>query len=158
LPVGEIAGGGLENGYAALVAPILGHRDETSRRNGAITGASAAVAEFGRVGCFGASQSFGLRRQASWLKVWRGGGCNFNATERAHKRSRGRVSRNAGGEVWSRLWFCNKIEDLVLKNECHSQRVNFTYRHIPAFDSSNAEVTSSLCPCRRFARCMVMAE
>ena len=28
-------------------------RDETSRRNGAITGASAAVAEFGRVGAWG---------------------------------------------------------------------------------------------------------
>jgi hypothetical protein len=31
-----------------------------------------------------ASQSFGLRLQASWLKVWRGGGRNFIATERAH--------------------------------------------------------------------------
>ena len=28
-------------------------------------------------GCLAASQSFGLRRQASWLKVWRGGGWNF---------------------------------------------------------------------------------
>jgi len=39
----------------------------------------------------GASQSFGLRRQASWLKVWRGGGCNFSATERAHKRNGDRI-------------------------------------------------------------------
>jgi hypothetical protein len=30
------------------------NRDETSRRNGAIIGASAAVAESGRVGCLGA--------------------------------------------------------------------------------------------------------
>ena len=41
-------------------------------------------------GGLGASQSFGLRRQAGWLKVWRGGGCKFSATKRAHK-------RNAGG-------------------------------------------------------------
>src|ERR1039458_5890485 len=54
-------------------------------------GRSAAVAQFGRVGCLGASQSFGLRRQASWLKVWRGAGCNFSATERAHKRNGGQV-------------------------------------------------------------------
>jgi hypothetical protein len=54
-------------------------------------GRSAAVAQFGRVGCFGASQSFGLRRQASWLKVWRGDGCNFSATERAHKRNGGQI-------------------------------------------------------------------
>ena len=40
-------------------------------------GRSAAVAQFGRVGCLGASQSFCLRRQASWLKVWRGGGCKL---------------------------------------------------------------------------------
>jgi len=46
-------------------------------------GRSAVVVQFGRVGCLGASQSFGLRRQVSWLKVWRGGGCNFSATERA---------------------------------------------------------------------------
>ena len=72
---------------------------KTSCWNGAITGTSAAVAEFGRVGSFGASQSFGLRRQANWLKVWCGGGWNFSATERAHKRSRGRVSRNGGCEV-----------------------------------------------------------
>jgi hypothetical protein len=54
-------------------------------------GRSAAVAQFGRVGCFGARQSFGLRRQASWPKVWRGGGCIFSATERAHKRNGGQV-------------------------------------------------------------------
>ena len=48
-------------------------------------GRSAAVAQFGRVGCFGASQSFGLRRQASWLKVWRGDGCKFSATEQLRK-------------------------------------------------------------------------
>jgi len=42
-------------------------------------------------GVFGASQSFGLRRQASWLKVWRRDGCNFSATERAHKRNGGQV-------------------------------------------------------------------
>jgi len=49
------------------------------------------VVQFGRVGCLGASQSFKLRRQASWLKVWRGGGCRFNATERAHKRNGGQI-------------------------------------------------------------------
>src|ERR1035441_7444563 len=55
------------------------------------TGRSAAVAEFGHAWCPGASQSFGLRRQAIWLKVWRGGGCKFSATERAHKRNVGQV-------------------------------------------------------------------
>jgi hypothetical protein len=54
-------------------------------------GRSAAVAEFGREGCLGASQSFCLRRQASWLKVWGGGGFNFIATERAHERNGGQV-------------------------------------------------------------------
>ena len=44
-----------------------------------------------RISLSWASQSFGLRRQASWLKVWRGGGCNFSATERAHKRNGGQV-------------------------------------------------------------------
>ena len=39
-------------------------------------GRSAAVAQFGRVGCLWAGQSFGLRRQASWLEVWRGAGAN----------------------------------------------------------------------------------
>src|ERR1035441_3458883 len=60
-----------------------------SRREGAgaTTGAERSGVPFGRVECFGASQSFGLRRQASWLKVWRGGGCKFSATERAHKRN-----------------------------------------------------------------------
>ena len=42
-------------------------------------------------GCPGARQSFGLRRQASWLKVWRGGGWDFRATERAQKRNGGQV-------------------------------------------------------------------
>jgi len=37
-------------------------------------GGVQAVAEFGRVGYFGVSQSFGYRRQTSWLKVWLGGG------------------------------------------------------------------------------------
>ena len=46
---------------------------------------------FGRAGCLGASQSFGLRRQVRWLKVWRGGGCKFSATERAHKRNGGQI-------------------------------------------------------------------
>src|ERR1039458_3303467 len=77
---------------AALVAPF----NSAERRNLAAgmerqPGRSAAVAQFGRVGCLGASQSSGLRRQASWLKVWRGGGCHFSATERAHKRNGGQV-------------------------------------------------------------------
>ena len=29
--------------------------------------------------------------QASWPKVWCGGGCKFSATERAHKRNEGQV-------------------------------------------------------------------
>src|ERR1039458_5317421 len=70
-------------------------------------GRSAAVAQFGRVGCLGASQSLGLRRQASWLKVWRGGRCKFSATERAHKQNEGQLTRNAGCQVWSRSRKCN---------------------------------------------------
>ncbi len=49
----------------------------------------------------GASQSFGLRRQASWLKVWHGGRVDFDATERAHSGTEARLTRNVGGEVWS---------------------------------------------------------
>ena len=56
---------------------------------------------FGRAGCLGASQSFGLRRQASWLKVWRGGGCLFSATERAHSGTEAGLTRNGGCQVWS---------------------------------------------------------
>lgn len=53
-------------------------------------GRSAAVCRLVAWG-LGASQSFSLRRQASWRKVWRGGECNFSATERAHKRNGGQV-------------------------------------------------------------------
>ena len=60
-------------------------------RNGAASWAECSGVPFGRAGCLGASQSFGLRRQASWLKVWLGGGCKFSATERAHKRNGGQI-------------------------------------------------------------------
>ena len=60
-------------------------------RNGAASWPEWSGVPFGRAGCFGASQSFGLRRQASWLKVWLGGGCKFSATERAHKRNGGQI-------------------------------------------------------------------
>ena len=40
-------------------------------------------------GCLGAGRSLGLRRQAGRLKVWRGGGCKFSVTKRAHKRNAG---------------------------------------------------------------------
>jgi len=90
-------------------------RDETSRRNGAITGASAAVAQFGRVGAWG-EQVLGKIASKKTVIIMlffpslaRGWG-GFNATERAHKRSRGRVSRNAGGEVWSDSLNCPQME------------------------------------------------
>ena len=60
-------------------------------RNGAASRAERSFVPFGRVGCLGAGQSFGLRRQARWLKVWRGDGCKFSATERAHKWNGGRI-------------------------------------------------------------------
>ena len=60
-------------------------------RNGAASWAECSGGTVRSRGAFGASQSFGLRRQASWLKVWRGGGCKFSATERAHKRNGGQV-------------------------------------------------------------------
>ena len=34
---------------------------------------------------------FRLTGQVRWLKVWRGGGCKFSATERAHKRNGDRI-------------------------------------------------------------------
>jgi hypothetical protein len=72
------------------------------RRNGAANWAECSGGGVRSRGCFGASQSFGLRRQASWLKVWRGGRVDFDATERAHSGTEARLTRNAGGEVWSR--------------------------------------------------------
>ena len=65
-------------------------------------GRSVAVAEFGRVGCLGASPSFGLRFLTVGRKSGAGVGCNFNATERAHSETAAGLTRNAGGEVWSR--------------------------------------------------------
>jgi hypothetical protein len=41
------------------------------------------------------SVAWGVLGQASWLKVWRGGGCNFSATERAHKRNGGQLDGKA---------------------------------------------------------------
>jgi hypothetical protein len=61
------------------------------RRNGAANWAQCSGDGVRSRGCLGASQSFGLRRQASWLKVWRGGRVDFDATERAHKRNGGQV-------------------------------------------------------------------
>ena len=46
-------------------------------RNGAASWAEWSGVPFGRAGRLGASQSSGLRRQARWLKVWRGGGGKF---------------------------------------------------------------------------------
>ena len=42
--------------------------------NGAASWAECSGGGVRSRGCLGASQSFGLRRHASWLKVWRGGG------------------------------------------------------------------------------------
>jgi len=86
-------------------------------------GRSAAVAQFGRVGCLGASQSFGLRRQASWLKVWRGGGCNFRATERAHKRNGGQVVAEWRLPSLVTTLTCNGIQPAVLEFHSHETKV-----------------------------------
>ena len=67
---------------------------EWSGKLGGAVGRSVARGSWG--------QSFGLRHQARWRKVWCRGGCQFSATERAHKRNAGRLTRNGGGRVWSR--------------------------------------------------------
>jgi|SRR5690348_12773748 len=74
-----------------LVQVVLCELTKSGCRNGAVTWAECSGGAGRSRGRPGASQSFGLRRQASWLKVWRGGGCKFNATERAHKRTGGQV-------------------------------------------------------------------
>ena len=89
-------------------------------------GRSAAVAQFGRVGCFGASQSFCLRRQASWLKVWRGAGCNLARRNEHTSRTEARLTRNGGGQVWSRLckipkcleWHSNRMTNFLNPSFC----------------------------------------
>jgi len=45
---------------------------------------------FGRVGVLGRA-SLSAYGSVGWLKVWRGGGCRFSATERAHKRNGGQI-------------------------------------------------------------------
>jgi hypothetical protein len=89
-------------------------------RNGAATWAECSGRGVRSRRVFWASQSFGLRRQDSWLKVWRGDGCNFSATERAHKRNGGQVSRKVGSRVWSRRR-CNEKEPTVFKLHGSSQ-------------------------------------
>jgi hypothetical protein len=59
-------------------------------RNGAETWAECSGGEFGRTN-LEQSQSFCLRRQASWLKVWRSGADDLVATERADKRNAGQI-------------------------------------------------------------------
>ena len=75
----------------ALVAPINSRSDETwlPEWSGKLGGVQRCAVR--SRGVSWASQSFCLRRQASWLKVWRGGGCKFIATERAHKRNGGQI-------------------------------------------------------------------
>jgi hypothetical protein len=72
------------------------------RRNGAANWAECSGGGVRSRGCFGASQSFGLRRQASWLKVWRGGGWILTRRNEHTSGTEARLTRNAGGEVWSR--------------------------------------------------------
>ena len=70
--------------------------------NGAATWAECSGGGVRSRGCLGASQSFGLRRQASWLKVWRGGGCKFKRRNEHTNGTEARLTRNAGCRVWSR--------------------------------------------------------
>jgi hypothetical protein len=83
-------------------------------------GRSAAVAQFGRVGCIGARQSFGLRRQASWLKVWRGGAGVISTRRNEHTSgTEGRLTRNASGQVWSRRLTISTVSETAL--QAHDQ-------------------------------------
>ena len=61
-------------------------------RNGAANWAEWSFVPFGRVGCPGASQSFGLRVFPLAGSLAWGPGANFSATERAHKRNGGWVA------------------------------------------------------------------
>ena len=103
------------------------------RRNGAANWAQCSGDGVRSRGCPGASQSFGLRRQASWLKVWREGRVDFDATERAHSGTEARLTRNAGGEVWSRHRVCNKIKPPVLMKICQWNQKNCIFRRLPVF-------------------------
>jgi hypothetical protein len=85
---------------------------------------------FGRVGCLGASQSFGLRRQASWLKVWRGGGCNFSATERAHKRNGGQIDAECRRPSLVTTSGVQRNCACGIEKTCRSHRAKFTSRLI----------------------------
>ena len=57
--------------------------------------ASGGLQVSGKIGAILGARVGGMRAEASlsaygsvrWLKVWHGGGCNFSATERAHKRN-----------------------------------------------------------------------
>jgi hypothetical protein len=77
-------------------------------RNGAATWAESSGSGVRSRGSLGVSQSFGLRRQASWLKVWRGGGCKFSATERAHKRNRGQIDAECRLPSLVTIWVVNQ--------------------------------------------------
>jgi hypothetical protein len=101
-PVGEIARSGAENGYAALVALMSGHCDETSCRNGAITGASAAVCS-SVAGLSWGKPVFKLTVSSQLAESLARGRVQFQRDGTSTQWSRGRVSRNAGGEVWSRV-------------------------------------------------------
>src|ERR1035437_343222 len=46
---------------------------------------------------------FWLTVPVRWPKVWRGGRVDFDATERAQSGTEARLTRNAGGEGWSRF-------------------------------------------------------
>ena len=73
------------------------------RRNGAANWAECSGGGVRSRGCFGASQFSGLLNQKfSWPEIWRGGRVDFDATERAHSGTEARLTRNGGGEVWSR--------------------------------------------------------
>ena len=116
-------------------------RDETSCRNGAITGASAAVAEFGRVGRLGASPSFGLRRQARWLKAWRGGDAG-NSSHRAPARPEDKPYQ--AGAVGTR-------GECMIEANCHNSRTAHANGR-PLFGGALAQPACQGCFLRRI-RC-----
>ena len=83
----------------ALVALINSRSDETwlPEWSGILGGVQRCAVR--SRGVSWASQSFGLRRQASWLKVWHGGGC-LSARRNEHtSETEAGLTRNIGGQV-----------------------------------------------------------
>ena len=75
-----------ENGNPAAVAPMFANRDEAWPPEWSGKLAECSGVPFGRAGVLGQA-SLSAYGSVRWLKVWLGGGCNFGATERAHKRN-----------------------------------------------------------------------